>query len=278
MIKQLLQKQSSAPCSYCGWLLSGIILSGLLAPLSALADDCEKTFRWTEDPPYTYASADAPGGVTGISADIVRTVLNEMGCDIRFVDMPWARALSALQTGRVDIVSGAFDTPERRTFAYYANQGHTSPNVVFVRSDNPQAIAWDQFSDLLESDLRLGGQIGVNYGPEYQQALASGDLEDRLTLVPNRSLLWQMLDRHRIDAVAASYLTGLMEISTLGFQERIVSTGIELSSDPAYIIFSKASVDEAFVDRFNEVHNALILSEAHQAIVDSHTRGVQVSE
>ncbi|WP_127559334.1 substrate-binding periplasmic protein [Saccharospirillum alexandrii] len=277
MIKHLLMTLSST-ASHCGRCLVGcVILSSALAS-PALAEDCVKTFRWTEDPPYTYASADAPGGVSGISADIVRTVLSDLGCDVRFVDMPWARALSALQTGRVDIVSGAFDTPERRAYAHYANQGDTSPNVIFVRADSPGAVAWQQFSDLLDSDITLGGQIGVNYGPEYQQALANGSLEGRLTLVPNRPLLWQMLDRDRIDAVAASYLTGLMEISQLGFRDRIVSTGIELSSDPAYIIFSKASVDETFVDRFNEVHTTLLQSEKYQAIVDAHTREVQVSE
>ncbi len=277
MIKHLLMTLSSTPSSYGRCLAGCVLLSSVLAS-PALAEDCVKTFRWTEDPPYTYASADAPGGVSGISADIVRTLLHDLGCEVRFVDMPWARALSALKTGRVDIVSGAFDTPERRAYAHYANQGDTSPNVIFVRANNPGAVAWQQFSDLLDSDAALGGQIGVNYGPEYQQALANGDLEGRLTLVPNRPLLWQMLDRDRIDAVAASYLTGLMEISKLGYQDRIVRTGIELSSDPAYIIFSKASVDETFVERFNEAHNTLLQSEDYQAIVDAHTREFQVPE
>ncbi len=271
MLKRSLITIKSVPGTGRHWLRGCIILCCALAPLTAVASDCVKTFRWTEDPPYTYASAEAPGGVSGISADIVRTVLSSMGCEVSFVEMPWARALSALKTGRVDIVSGAFDTPERREFAYYANLGDTSPNVVFVRADSSQAMAWEGFTDLLESDITLGGQIGVNYGPDYQRALESGALEGRLTLVPNRLLLWQMLDRNRVDAVAASYLTGLMEISRLGYQGKIISTEIELSSDPAYIIFSKASVDESFVDRFNESHKTLLQSEYHKRILNTHT-------
>ncbi|WP_342662982.1 substrate-binding periplasmic protein [Saccharospirillum impatiens] len=256
----------------------GLVLSSMLLTQQATAAECVKTFRWTEDPPYTYAAAEAPGGVSGISTDIVRTVLMRMGCEIRYVDMPWARALSALKSGHVDIVSGAFDTPERRTFAHYTSQGDTSPNVIFVRAGDDQAAAWKTFADLLDSDHFLGGQIGVNYGPEYQQAREEGVLEGRLTLVPNRVLLWQMLDRDRVDAIAASYLTGLMEISTLGFQGRIVRTSIELSSDPAYIIFSKASVDAAFVERFNDFHEAYLRSEHFQEMVDSHAKAFGVLE
>ncbi|HEY7886115.1 MAG TPA: transporter substrate-binding domain-containing protein [Cellvibrionaceae bacterium] len=277
-MQRLLIKLSYRSPKWCRWFWRGFILSHLLTPLSALAGDCIKTFRWSEDPPFTFASVDAPDGVSGISVDIVRAVLNSLGCEVTFVDMPWARALLALKSGKVDIVSGAFDIPARREFAYYANRGDTYPNLVFVRSDNLKATAWNHFSELLESDLTLGGQIGVNYGPDFQRALENLTLEDRLTLVPDRLLLWQMLDRGRIDAVAASYLTGLKEISNLGYQGRIVRTGIELSSDPAYFIFSKASVNKAFVDRFNKAYNSFLLSEDYQAIVDAHTREILALE
>ncbi|MFC3852899.1 substrate-binding periplasmic protein [Salinispirillum marinum] len=237
-----------------------------------------KTYRWTEDPPYTYSSSEAPDGVSGIEADIARTVLNLMGCEVVFVEMPWARALAELRAGRVDIVGGAFDTPERREFAHYAQQGSVSPNVLFVRAEDAAKIAWQSFSEFLVSDFNLGAQIGVNYGPEYYDALEQGTLGDRLTLVPDRTLLWQMLDRKRIDAVAASYLTGLMEIADRGFQGQIVKTNIQLSSDPAYFIFSKASVDEDFVARFDEAHAAVIQSGHLQTIIDAHTTGLQTAE
>lgn len=250
----------------------------LLLPSLAAADDCVKTFRWTEDPPYTYRAFDAPHGVSGISADTVRAVLGMMGCDVSFVEMPWARALAELRIGRVDIVSGAFDTPERREFAYYAAQGSASPNVLFMRAEDTVNTHILSFDDFLASDLSLGGQIGVNYGPGYLEAKESGVLGDRLVLVPDRTLLWQMLARGRVDAVAASYLTGLMEITRQGYGGQLLNTGIELSSAPAFIIFSKASVEQEFVSRFNEFHQLFVESEDYQVMVNAHTIDVQRAE
>lgn len=88
MIKRLLVILKCAPLIGSRWLVSIVIPSILLAPLSAMAEGCVKAFRWTEDPPYTYESAEAPGGVSGISADIIRIVLKNMGCEAKFVEMP----------------------------------------------------------------------------------------------------------------------------------------------------------------------------------------------
>lgn len=254
---------------------SFVFIGCFLFASMASAEYCVKTFRWAEDPPYTYRSEEAPEGVSGIDADIVRTVLDRMGCEVVFVEMPWARALAELKSGRVDIVSGAFDTPERRQYAYYSAYGQSVPNVLFMRAEDAKDTRISSFVDFLESDLILGGQVGVNYGPEYFQALRSGVLGERLYLVPDRELLWRMLDRGRVDAVAASYLTGVMEINKQGYSGQILNTSIELSSAPAFIIFSKASVDESFVTRFDEVYREVRVNGVLQAIVDTHTTGVR---
>lgn len=241
---------------------------------SAWAESCVKTFRWTEDPPYTYRSESDPSLVVGIDADIVREVLSRLGCNVQYVEMPWARALVELEMGRVDIVGGAFDTPERRAFAYYSRQGMTSPNVLFMRKTTFNAHGFLSFSDFVNSELILGGQIGVNYGPEYEQATQQEPFNERLILLPQRDSLWRMLARGRLDGVIASQLTGLMEINGLGFSEQLVNTGIELSNAPSYFIFSKASVEESFVSQFDNMLQDMQESGALQHFVDVHTVGV----
>ena len=272
-VKMSLDHRSVAQCLAAAMALFSILYSPL-----ASATDCEMTYRWTEDPPYTYSAMDAPDGVAGISADIVRTIMRSLDCEVSFVDMPWARALAELKSGRLDMADGAFDVPERREFAHYSKHGKTFPNVLFMRAVDATSTNFESFADFLASHYTLGGQVGVNYGPDYDQAIKTGAFNDRLTLVPNRVLLWQMLDRNRIDAVAASKLTGIMEISELGFQERIVSTGIVLSSEPAYFIFSKQRVDTDFVERFDAELHELIRSGQYQRLLDAHTAQAVRSE
>jgi polar amino acid transport system substrate-binding protein len=251
-----------------------IFICVFLMAFVAQADSCTKTIRTTEEPPYHYSSTEVNGGVTGTHADTIRAVLEMMNCNAVFVNLPWARAMADLQSGRIDIISGVFDTPERRQFAHYAQSGYVSPNVLFMREKDPRRAKISSFSDFMQSDLVLGALIDVNYGPEYWQAKQSGLMNERLSLTSDRRLLWRLLSRDRVDAVISDRLTALVEMKRFGFANDIVNTGIALSSDPAYIIFSKASVDEAFVTRFNEVYTALSESGVLQQITELHTQAV----
>lgn len=259
-------------------LVTFFTISFLIFSSKAFTETCVKTYRTTDEPPFNYKSDASPYGFTGIYADSVRLVLNMMGCEIVFVEIPWARALAELSAGRVDIVSGAFDIPERRRFAHYAEHGYPSANMLFMRAQEANEKGIKSFSDFIESDLTLGALIDVNYGPEYWQAKELGLMDERLNLASSREVLWRMLDRGRVDAVIANHLAGIMDLSELGYSREIHSTGIELSSAPAFIIFSKASVDEAFVKRFNEAYKKISENGMLQQISDTHTRIVRAEK
>ncbi|MEB3733140.1 transporter substrate-binding domain-containing protein [Halopseudomonas pachastrellae] len=64
----------------------------------------------------------ADGSVRGISIDTHTTVLERLGCKTVLRKLPWARALRELETGRLDILHGAFRRPEREVYAHFSGQ------------------------------------------------------------------------------------------------------------------------------------------------------------
>lgn len=228
-----------------------LLLSG-----AAGAQDCVKTVRWFDDAPYSFRGTD--GVIQGISVDLSRIVLTQMGCQVKWVEMPWARALLELEQGRLDVLPGALRKPERDAFAHFSRPFNRSPNVLFMHPSAAEKYRPKQLSDLAGTDFRLGAQIGVSYGPGYEALMKNTGFKSRVTPITLRRGAWQMIEKNRIDGLIADEMTGLLELQQLGLSHLVAKTRILVSGEPALVAFSKKSVDANFVARFNAVFSELL--------------------
>lgn len=230
--------------------------------------DCDITLRWDDDPPYFMAQED---DVVGIDADLAREAMERLGCSLSLQKLPWARALVELRDGRVDMLSGAYRTPEREQYAHYSEVvGLVSPNILFVRRSDEARFDLSGLRELLESDFRLGAQINVSYSDEYSALVQNPDYEKNIQYLSRRESLWRMLARNRIDGVVASRLTGLYEIQELGLSGTITPSSLVVSNKPAYFVFSKASVGSEFVADFDLALRAMLEDGTFAAIVNRY--------
>jgi polar amino acid transport system substrate-binding protein len=221
-----------------------------ITPLAATAADCEKTVRWSEDPPHAFKMPD--GRLGGIIPDEVNEVMARLGCTVRWVDMPWARALVELKVGRLDMLPGALRTPERDTFARFSLPGPRSDNVLFMSVAAQSTYRFTRLLDMRGTGFRLGAQIGVVYGQEFDELMSNPAFAATVQLVPNRRTLWLMLQAGRIDGVIADEHVGPTEIAQLGLQDKIKPTSIVLPDQGTSVAFSRATVSQEFVDRYNQ--------------------------
>ena len=243
----------------------------LLACWSALAEaQCEKSVRWDDDPPFSMQMPN--GDISGINVEINRIVLERLGCDVSMRKLPWARALRELEQGRLDILPDAFRRPERENYAYFSGKViPVSHNILFM---SEKAIAkWpvSRLTDLINTDFRLGAQIKVYYGLDFQQAMSDPGFADRVTMVAKRESLWRMLDRDRIDGVIADARTGAYEIHNLGLGDKIKATNVIVSSDAAEVAFSKRSNDPAFVQAYTAALQQLVDDGSYERILQRYT-------
>ena len=248
---------------WCAPLL--VMLLAMLPCAPATAGDCEKTVRWNDDPPFSMRAPD--GQVVGIHVDQMRETLRRMGCRARLEEMPWARALTELENGRLDILPGALHTAERDRYAWFAAPGPQLHNVLFIRVDPAKNWHFNKLTDLRDSGFRLGVQIGVNYGEDYDELMSDPEFSRTVHRVPTRRSLWLMAEAGRIDGLVADEITGRMEIAQLGLQDRIKSSGVVARRQaPATTAFSKKSISPEFVERFNAASAAMLKDGTLKAI------------
>lgn len=235
--------------SSAGWLLAGSWAGG------AAAQACELSLRWHQDPPFSYRRED--GEIVGLNTDVVRETLARMGCTVRMLELPWARALAELEAGRLDVLPGTLRLPERERFARFSVPGPQSRNLLFISSAALKRHAIAKLADLRDSDFRLGVQLGVSYGPDFEALLEDPAFVQRLHRISSRRNLWLMTAAGRLDGVLANEQTGLTEIAQLGLQDRIQSSGLVLPYATASVAFSRKTVEADFVARFDRTTESM---------------------
>jgi len=232
------------------------LLALLVAASGAQGKPCELSLRWGDDAPYSMRNANAE--IVGINVDLVREALRRMGCTMRLVEMPWARALTELETGRLDVLAGTFRRPERERYAWFTIPRHRSRNVLFVHADVLGKMPLTRLADISGSGFRLGAQIGVSSGPEYLELMSQPAFAARVTLASSRRSLWQMIGLRRIDGIIADEFNARYELAQLGLQQQILASPLVVSDEAATIAFSKKSIEPAFVERFNAATEAMV--------------------
>lgn len=225
---------------------------------------CVKTVRWSDDPPYSFKLEN--GEISGFSPDLIRAALKAMNCEARFVELPWARALRELELGRLDILPGALRKPEREKYAYFSRPVNRSPNILFVARPAASKFRLGTLADLSGTRFRLGAQIGVAYGAEYDNLVKTPEFAAQITQVTTRRNAWKMIELDRLDGIIADEITALLELKQLGLSDTIVKTDIVVSAEPALLALSQASVTPEFVKELDRSLDAMMADGRYQKI------------
>ncbi|GAA6129663.1 substrate-binding periplasmic protein [Halopseudomonas sabulinigri] len=248
--------------------LATALLFAACLPRLALAA-CEKTLRWDNDPPFSMQLPD--GSIGGIYVDANREALKRLNCAVTLRKLPWARALKELELGRLDILPGAFRRPEREEYAYFSGKVlPASRNLLFVRQDAFERWPITRLIELRNLPFRLGAQINVHYGPDYEQLMSDPAYASRVAMVATRANLWNMIEKDRIDGAIADENTGTFEIQQLGLDDKIKASSVVVSSAAAEVAFSKGSNTPAFVEQYADALRALVEDGSYEQIVQRY--------
>jgi polar amino acid transport system substrate-binding protein len=239
-----------------------------LWPAAAVAH-CEKTLRWDDDPPF---SMQLPNGdIIGIDVELNRSVLEHMGCHVRMRKLPWARALRELKQGRLDVLPGTFRLPERAEYAYFSGTIlPASRNILFLSLHALPEWRVARLTELQETSFRLGAQIGVYYGADFEQVMEDTDFFTRVIFQTRRDSLWRMLGKGRVDGVIANEHTGVYETHLLGLDSLIRPTKVVVSNEASEVAFSKLTTDPEFVERYRVTLRQMVSDGSYQRILQRY--------
>ncbi|TMP35844.1 hypothetical protein CWB98_15445 [Pseudoalteromonas rubra] len=175
----------------------------------------------------------------GFMIDVATEALAISGYEVRYIEMPWLRAIHQAREGKIHAIVGAFkdDAPD----FYFPKVPilKLSPNTLFTLAEN----TWVYNNQHSLNKVRLGVVQGYDYGhllnayikshrtsPNSYITQISGDN------VVKRSLL--LLTSKRIDVYVDAGPVVWFRAKQMGLGEQIKSVGSISPVEPAYIAFS----------------------------------------
>jgi len=189
-----------------------------------------------EYPPYLWRDPQHPQQLIGANVDLLKQLVEPLGVTVEvFYAGSWARAQKEVQTGRVDLIVGAFLTPERLEAMDYIHPAlYQTPSMVWVRrtAEFPYS-GWE--------DLRghTGGTLVNNsFGTQFD-AFAKANLH--LEEVSLMAQAFHKLLLGRTDYVLSERYPGKALVDSLGLTDELVALEPPISSEALYLTLSHNS-------------------------------------
>ncbi|MFV3304512.1 substrate-binding periplasmic protein [Pseudomonas sp. NY15181] len=224
---------------YSMMLRAALLLVTFSVSLAGLAaGKCERLVATgnPEYPPYLWRDPMKPERLIGANADLLEQIGKAIGVDIRVIYTgSWARAQEEARLGRVDLIAGAFLTPERLETMDYVHPAFLSTDsVVWTRKD--ATLPYTRWEDL--RGLKGGTLVNNSFGADFDSFA-----KQQLTLeeVPSLTQAFQKLLLKRSDYVIYEHYPGLAVAATLGMVDDLQPLEPPVSSEGLYLTLAHNS-------------------------------------
>jgi len=241
-------------------LATGLFVSGARA-------DCLLRVGWEPYAIYTYEGAD--GTLTGADIELMRALAEDIGCQIRFSKLPWARVLLELKNGQLDAATSASETPERAAYAYFSDVYRDAEMALYVRRGEAKSYKLDSLAAIPAAGIRVGVIAGYHYGVEFaqlmQQQAFAAQVDPALDYRTNiNKLLGGRIDVYLVEDVGVM----VAEAKALGVEGQIERHPLRLPGEPLHLMFSRQSVEQETVQAVNAGLARMRAEGRLQAIMD----------
>ncbi len=240
------------------------------APAAAVepVEDCALTMGWDPWEPYHFEDVD--GSVRGLEIDLVTAIAEGAGCTVTFERGHWDVLLRGLMSGSIDLLGGATATAEREDFAHFSAPYREESFRLYIRAGEGDMLAGDNFPDVLANGMRVGLTQGYIYGDEVSKLQDSEDFRDMFIEGSETSVNFLALIEMGVDGVLEDPHVASALLRRRGWQDQVEAHPLDLGSNQVSLMFSRASVDEAVVARFNSSLEALKASGAIDSIISRY--------
>lgn len=177
------------------------------------------------------------GHFNGVICDILAEITHRTGIPFEIHILPWARALTEAQAGRIDAIFPTYYTPQREAiYAFPSEILITQPIGLFVRAESPIQVGPD-----------LKGAVGhsiaiinrTSAGRHLDQAFESGLLSEPET-APDTASQVRILAAGRVELIAGYDQAIWAEAAQLGLKDQIRELSPVVEEAPAYLAFTRA--------------------------------------
>ena len=216
----------------------------------------------TSFPPHIVLTPQQP---EGLNVQMIRLLAAQVGCRVRFVNSPWARALKLLQQGEIDVISQLTYNQIRAKDIAFIGPHHQER--MWLIADPAKVPPLRQLADLPQwpASLLIAVLNGGYFGPQLQQLRDDPVLQRRFyPMVSNQDKL-ALLESGRVQAVLEEELAWFWRVKG---QATVYRPLLLVHADPVYFGFSRVSVSPELLRRLDAAWLQLYQSGQLQQIRD----------
>lgn len=211
--------------------------------------DCQLVLGFDAWEPYQYI--DMGERVTGLDIELAKAILKEINCEAIFKPGTWVALLSELKNGEVDLLLGASKTPIREEFALFSDPYRLEQYSLYIRKDDAQLLQTSNVAAFIDQGKVIGVVEDYFYGPQVS-ILRDGSATSKyfLPAILGEVNVARLLDR-KIDGYLEDSFVGASILRRKALSDYIIPQGITINSGDAHVMFSKKTVSQETLQRFN---------------------------
>ncbi len=199
----------------------------------------------------------------GRNIEVAKALAKSLGKEITFLTCPFARCLSMMKAGQVDMLVGIVKNKTRQVYISYLTtpiQTQYFPLRFYLNKDNPTGI--DRYEDLEE--LIVGVLRGASYFEQFDQ-----DKQIKKITMANHRQLIEMLRKKRIDTFLEREESVLPWFEEQDYEKEFKLAKYQYShAVKSYIGLSKKSAYHHELEKFSLALSTLIKDGAFNEIFE----------
>ena len=225
-------------------------------------NDCHLKVGWSNWPPYQYLSP--AGKPIGLQIDLYRQIADQENCHLTFILQTFSKNIDDIRSGRIDMMGDITVTKERGIFAHFSKTYRHEIQILYVKKNNLMLCKGKSLLKIMSEGFRLGLAEKNMYGKDVESIRHNKRfIKNVVYLNQNTEGLGALtkgtIDGYFEDPAVFSYLK---EKEHLG--QQIKSCCIEVYAGEVSLMFSKKSIDETILKRFNQAITKVMQTDAYK--------------
>lgn len=253
-----------------------LILIAILISNSALAENKNSLrgglYSWE---PYQFIKPENSGDVAkGMDIEFAGAIANIIGAHIRLDEVKWEQHQRDIEEGIRDIAFGVTYTAERAKYAHFSLPYRFEDNSLFTLKKHHKKLDFENAKELIDSLRRNNYRLGVTEGYVY----ANTELNEFINSPANEDLIvtslndldnLKLLTRGHIDGFLADRISGAALVVNRNLESKIEEQRLGFRI-PVHIMFSKKTIDQDLVNKFDAAIKEFITSDEYKVIIKKY--------
>ena len=161
-------------------------------------------------------------------------------------------------------------TPERAEYAHFSLPYRTESVVLYVVKGTAPKFKFKSLPELKKAKFRLGAARNNYYGDEFDELMKQPEFKQKVDIVKSDEINFRKLMRGRIDGFLVDPVAGAELRKKYRYLGEVEIHPAHIYSSDIFVMLSRKSVNEEYVDAFNSSLIELKTSGRHKAILDKY--------